>query len=565
MSAAEEATAEKAAKRSLRASIMKRATMKRATMKRATMKKASVKKATMKKASVKKASVKKDSVKKDSVKKASMKKATNIGLAGSEEALAETTEEHTEANERTPLIPRLARRREDVGTRAFSWFAEARWLWVVLAAFYCTCTIDGCHYSAGVFEDPIAKELQLSHSQVVFTNCLEVGASNFVALLAPLLIEKLGLKRTARLGAGVATVGWLVIAVPMPISVGFEMLIAGKFLIGAGFGTLYLPVLIAVAKACPDHSSLALGCVTSGSGLGQAVFSFLGKLFLLMGWREALGAMSVICALCFFVSHFMPESGERRGEASIPEEASSDTEAAQGEDLSEESGEIGTNHAAAAEGGGNYLQQWFQKMRPLVNHRHRYVYFLFLVGDVVSVGALYLPYSSLPKLATSDGHDSEILIALLGLGSFLGRIIAGGLCSSSKVKPNILLMIALATAFAATLPLIMAKFLTSKEYYILVSVACCFHGFVTGIWIASTASFLIYLLGPSSLDSAISVLTAVRGLPATFLPILMSLLADHMEEPYVPLYAASILFAIAAIIFFLDIGLMKRQNQASGI
>ena len=86
MSAAEEATAEKAAKRSLKASIMKRATM----------------------------------------KKASVRKAANIGLAAAEEALAETTEEHTEFNERTPLIPRLARRREDVGSRAFSWIAEAR-------------------------------------------------------------------------------------------------------------------------------------------------------------------------------------------------------------------------------------------------------------------------------------------------------------------------------------------------------------------------------------------------------------------------------------------------------
>ena len=75
-------------------------------------------------------------------------------------------------------------------------------------------------------------------------------------------------------------------------------------------------------------------------------------------------------------------------------------------------------------------------MRPLANHKHRFVYFLFVVGDVASVGALYLPYSSLPKLATSNGHDSEILIALLGLGSFLGCITAGGLCSSSKVKPN---------------------------------------------------------------------------------------------------------------------------------
>ena len=181
------------------------------------------------------------------------------------------------------------------------------------------------------------------------------------------------------------------------------------------------------------------------------------------------------------------------------------------------------------------------------------------------MGALYLPYSSFPKLATSNGHDSETLIALLGLGSFLGRIIAGGLCSSSKVKPNILSMIALATAFAATLPLIMAKFLTSTEYYILVSVACCFHGFVTGMWIASTASFFIYLLGPSSLDSAISVLTAARGVPATFFPILMSFLADHFGNPFVPLYAASILFTVAAIIFLLDIGLMKRQNQASRI
>ena len=139
----------------------------------------------------------KATVKKATMKKATVRKAANIGLAVAEEALAETTEEHTEANERTPLIPRLARRREDVATRAFSWIAHARWLWVVLAAFYCTCTIDGCHYSAGVFEDPIAKELQLSHSQIVITNCLEIGASNFVALFAPLLIEKLGLKRTA--------------------------------------------------------------------------------------------------------------------------------------------------------------------------------------------------------------------------------------------------------------------------------------------------------------------------------------------------------------------------------
>ena len=40
------------------------------------------------------------------------KKGTNIGKSAENEALAETTEEHTDANERTPLIPRLARRME---------------------------------------------------------------------------------------------------------------------------------------------------------------------------------------------------------------------------------------------------------------------------------------------------------------------------------------------------------------------------------------------------------------------------------------------------------------------
>ena len=85
------------------------------------------------------------------------------------------------------------------------------------------------------------------------------------------------------------------------------------------------------------------------------------------------------------------------------------------------------------------------------------------------------------------------------------------------------------------------------------------------MWIASTAFFFIYLLGPSCFDSAISVLTAARGLPATSFLILMPFLADHFRNPSVPLYAASILFAIAAIIFFLDIKLMKRQNQDSGI
>ena len=172
-------------------------------------------------------------------------------------------------------------------------------MWVVLAAFYCTCTIDGCHYSAGVFEDPIAEELQLSHSHIVITNFLEVGASNFVALLAPLLIEKLGLKRTACLGAGVATLGWLVISVSMPISVGFEMLIAGKFRIGAGIGTLYLPVLIVVAKACfSDWSQAALACGKPSSLFWGSCSSSWGGRWPWWQWQLSVFSASSSAAAC---------------------------------------------------------------------------------------------------------------------------------------------------------------------------------------------------------------------------------------------------------------------------
>ena len=361
-----------------------------------------------------------------------------------------------------------------------------------------------------------------------------------MCFVASFLTQKYKPKVVASWGALLAVLGWLG-ASNAPNLTLMMMIICQSFVVGSGFGCMYVAGVVVVGNSFSKSMSRALGLVTCGSALGQIVVNVVAGLLLDSGWtwRNIFFYKMMGCLVCFFFYIFL-----------IPNNTSSSARVAPTNPEANEANNATISPEEATTSAGESREPF------LLEHPNLGVFFLYMFADFLAVASM--PYASLPEVTP---NLAKYLIATIGGGSLLGRFASGEICNLQWVKMLYKLMLtSLAIVFAAAIPAIYAKWFDFDNR--INFVLCFLFGLFTGCWISATSPIMVNLLGSSNLGTAFGTLTLVRG-AATYLSGIIVAQAEEIGGKATPLYISSGLFSVAAVFFTL--AALKIGRRRAGV
>ncbi len=182
------------------------------------------------------------------------------------------------------------------------------WSAVICGGLILTIGI-GARQSFGIFQKPIAADLQVGRELWSFCNALALLLMGFLSPFAGNIAERFGSARTIAGGGVLYVLGIVVIG----LSQSAAPLILGNALTGigmaaAGFG----PILGVVGRATPPMKrSLALGIATAGGSFGQfAIVPFASiSLDLLGNWHSTMLLLAAVSVVMIPLAMGMRETG----------------------------------------------------------------------------------------------------------------------------------------------------------------------------------------------------------------------------------------------------------------
>jgi len=170
------------------------------------------------------------------------------------------------------------------------------WVPVICGAVILTLGI-GARQSFGIFQKPIAADLNAGRELWSFANALALLLMGAFSPLAGNLADRFGTARTVAVGGALYVTGMLMIAIASEgVMLTIGNVLAGLGMSAAGFG----PILGAIGRQTPDEwRSTALGVATAGGSFGQfAIVPFASTLQNSLGnWHSTmfvLAAVSVV-------------------------------------------------------------------------------------------------------------------------------------------------------------------------------------------------------------------------------------------------------------------------------
>ena len=241
-----------------------------------------------------------------------------------------------------------------------------------------------------------------------------MGVYSLTGLLAARLVTSHGARPVCVLGAALSAAGLLLASFSQSL---VSLLLSYSLLTGVGFGLMYVPAVVAVAEHFTKRQSLAMGLCVCGTGLGTFLLA-PAELFMLenLGWRWTLRSMASLCLLCILAGLVMtpPDLRPSRRKSSL---------------VSLQTGSSQTSCSSLSRS----LMSVFLSS-DLMDSPGLRTYLLVTLADGVATLALFIPFTFLPSLATSQGispSDAAFLISAAGLSSSTGRLLSGLLCDRS--------------------------------------------------------------------------------------------------------------------------------------
>ena len=252
--------------------------------------------------------------------------------------------------------------------------------------------------------------------------------SFFIGPLVARIVTNFGSRKVCILGSLLFFIGVLGASFSGSLEV---LLVCYSLVTGVGFGCMVIPGVV----ACQDHftrrRALAQAIAVCGTGMGTLVLPpFVEALIADAGWRWTLRALSGVClasALCG-VAMFTPTNNNNNTQ---------NREELSHTDIDQEPPTGWRWLLSLVVGQGLATTKFFP------------MFLIVMVGDFLATMSLYIPYTHLPDLAMARGVSSRnaaFLISAAGIGSMVGRILAGVLCDQGGLHPMTITLLATALA-----------------------------------------------------------------------------------------------------------------------
>ncbi|XP_033748091.1 monocarboxylate transporter 12-B-like [Pecten maximus] len=194
------------------------------------------------------------------------------------------------------------------------------WGYVVgVAAFMIQFVIFGIATSFGVYNIALIVHFQSSVAATSMIGAFNIGLLLGGGPLASYLMRKISYRKVSFLGSFLSTIGLLLC--PLAPNIIYLDVFYGV-VTGIGFCLVYVPSHTLSGLYFDKHRSLATGIVTSGSGLGGAVFPYISN-FLIneYGWKGAILITAAINMNTFvFAALLLPVPVSRKTkDADVPQ------------------------------------------------------------------------------------------------------------------------------------------------------------------------------------------------------------------------------------------------------
>jgi len=370
-------------------------------------------------------------------------------------------------------------------------------------------------------------------------------AYTIMQLPSGLLTDSLGPRKTVSIFTLVAAAG----AILTGIATSFELVVAGRLLIGVGVAMVYIPAMkiLSTWYRKNEFASLTGILIAVGNVGGLSAAGPLALISEALGWQEVfvmLGAITILlAAVVWTITRDRPsdmglpsiqeiEAMERGGSEPVSESGTTEEEAKEKEMTVEETMEKIPMAEALKMTFGSGRKFW-----PLA------VWFFFMYGSVMVYQGLWAgPFFS--DVLGWDKPTYGLVLTFIGMGMILGCPIAGYLSDRVlKSRRKVLIMGTVAYTITWAVIWVTAGEITGTEAYMAINF---FFGFFGGFLVVSFAQikelFPISIAGTST--AALNIFPFAGGAILQHLSGLM--LTDRSLESYREIWLFMLLCMIVA-------------------
>ena len=403
-------------------------------------------------------------------------------------------------------------------TRIFpGWF-------VVLAAFLITCVGFGCAYSFSAFVDPLETAFGASRGSVSLVFSLAGFAYFALGAISGPLGDRIGARRVAVAGMLILTAGLLAASWARSLD---QVCAAYGLGVGFGVGLSYVPAIAAVQRWFARRRALASGLAVSGIGVGTLVLPPLATFLVAhIAWRDAyrvLAAIALAGALGAMLLRQRPEEFGLYPDGDVPVTSSTKRQPHPGVTI-----------------------------RVALGSR----IFATLYASCLLCGiGVFVPFVHLMPYAEDHGITAaaaSILIALIGLGSTLGRFALGGFADRIGRRGA---LIAMLLGLAGS----MALWLLATQFWSLAVFAFLFGTFYGG-WVAVLPAVVMDAFGGANVGGIIGLLYTSVAIGTLVGPAAAGFLYDRTGG-----YGLAIVAACAADLLAATLAALTPRAAASNL
>ncbi|KAI9560776.1 hypothetical protein GHT06_011728 [Daphnia sinensis] len=392
---------------------------------------------------------------------------------------------------------------------------------IVFASFLTNGIVFGIHNCYGIvylrlkthLEQAGVNEAALKASLV---GSLSIGMTFFVSPIAGILIDSIGLRRTAVLGGAIATVGML--ASSFALAHVEALYLTYGVLFGAGTSLAYNPSLVILGHYFQKRLGLVSGLVTAGSSVFTFTLPFFLECILGLGLEATLQILAgmmgllMICALTF-VPRLTPPVNEET--------------------------------TANVEGSAGCSRLWKKYINFSIWKKKKYV--IWAIAIPIAMLGYFVPYVHLVSYVKDvlPEADGKVLVLCIGLSSGVGRLLFGKIGDLPKVNRVILQQMAFFSIGVVTMLLTLAN---SFTWFI---VLCLFLGLFDGCLVALVGPIAFDFCGPKNASQAIGFLLGLHSLPMTTGPTVAGAMYGALKSYRLPFLLAGCPLILCALIMLL--------------
>ncbi|XP_070567930.1 monocarboxylate transporter 10-like [Ptychodera flava] len=376
---------------------------------------------------------------------------------------------------------------------------EGSWAWLVcFASFWTNGTVFGILNSFGVLlvamlEDPTLVESGADAFKTSWIGSIAIGLVFMISPVAGIMVDAIGGRKTALIGAVGAFVGCLASSFAKAL---WALFLSYGCLLGIGFSLVYTPSLVILSQYFDKRLGRANGVATAGSGVFTIFIPILMRqTSMKLGLYHTLRIISllvfllILCALTFKTPEHPPGSHETE-----------DCDNAEAKKI-------------------KFINPHIWKLR---NYR------LWCLAIPIASLGYFVPFFHLinyVRILLPDAHGT-ILIVLLGATSLIGRYLFGHISDYPRVKKIVnrvelqqLSMIAIGL-FSMLVPTLVLHFSA-------LAVAILVMGLFDGCYVCMIGPVAVDIVGAKNASQAVGFLLGLMALPMTAGPPLAGLIYEN--------------------------------------